>query len=173
MAQRYRQNQAPRGTGNVGFAVFVILAIIGCAVLTIAAITVNSQNASVHYIKGSDARVYRYDANATLDPYYFTYVKCEIPGNTFGITLNGQGGLYGREIFTRIMWNSATLASKVNLTVSQLTCVNGSYRIVWGSMKVFTNEFGMFLNANGSWYVGIINTLLEVNVCISWALKNT
>lgn len=171
--QYYTKKESETRTGSIAFTLFVILAIIGCAVLTVAAITVNSQNVSAHYIKSSDARIYRYDANSSYDVYYVTHVLYLDSSKTFAITLNGQGGLYGHETFTRVTFNNAALASRVNLTVTQLTCVNGSSRFIWGSMKVFTNEYGMFLHVNGSWYEDILNTQTEVNVCIQWALKNT
>jgi hypothetical protein len=128
---------------------------------------------NAHLIDGSDARIHRYDANSLYDTYYVVHVLYLDQAKSFNIALNGQGGLYGHEIFTRITWNDANLSSRVNLTVAQLTCVNGTHRIIWGNLAVYPNEFGMFINVNGSWYESVINTMVEVNVCIDWGLKNT
>jgi hypothetical protein len=164
MANKYTKQVNEMANKYTKIAVVTgIIALIACVSFGIYCIA--NVNSSAHDINGSNARVYQHDANNTCDVYYFAYATSTDTSKFVTVQCND----WFKETFYHITWDDATLASKVGLTITQIKCANGSYRIIWGAMKCFGGEYAMFMNVDGMWYEAITTQQSVIGTCIQWA----
>jgi hypothetical protein len=151
----------------------VVIAIIGLGFVT----TVIIFASTTHYINFSDARSYNYSAGTTTsekaDPYYILDGGYSHSPPDFRLPIAGDW-----VTFDVIDLNDTGIAPLFGITVAQLTCTNGTHRVIWGLMAGSTTEYGMIFygKSNGvdyyAWYVAVYRDASTINSCLHYILNN-